>query len=591
MSLSQSGRFGKYQIFDMLAQGGMATLWRAKITGEQGFQKLVVIKKIHQHLASEKDLIASFIDEAKLAALLQHENIVSIYDFGNMDGSYYIAMEYLFGRDLSRISAKARVKNSPISLEHALYIMARVCAGLDYAHKLKDLHGTSLNIIHRDITPQNILITYEGTVKIVDFGIAKAAGKSTLTQMGIIKGKIAYMSPEQAQGIKIDARSDIFAAGILLYEMVTGRKLFTGQDTLQVLHKASCADFVPAENIAGNLPPEVYEILHKALARDPDQRYQTDAEMQSDIEDCMARNGLRPNARGLSRYMKMLFEDDIKAEEHAVSDIAANSSQEQTISANDAPTGMLPNNVPTQAYHESREQTIPPLPPSAGMPSRSSWRRMFAYCAIGLVAMAAVAGAVLFFLKKPSLETLNNQAIELIKNEDFAQAAAAFKQILARDSSMKQAIAAPFAQALRGQALKAAKQDPKQARSLLLEAAGIDPSSAQTFFHLGVIHAKLENYPDAIAAYEKSTMLDLNYSESFFNLAYLYAMNKDYPRAEEAYSKVVTLAPSYIDEALFNLAVIQDKQGKKNECRENLQRSIIENPKNEAARGYLSKMK
>jgi len=569
----------------------MATLYRAKITGEQGFEKLIVIKQIHKHLASEKDLIASFIDEAKLAALLQHENIVTIYDFGNMDGSYYIAMEYLFGRDLSRILEKARLKNRPLSLEHALYITARVCAGLDYAHKLKDHHGNLLNIIHRDISPQNILITYDGNVKIVDFGIAKAAGKSTLTQMGIIKGKIAYMSPEQAQGIKIDARSDIFATGILLYEMVTGRRLFTGEDTLQVLHKASIADFVAAESIASNLPPAVYEILHKSLARDPDQRYQTDAAMLTDLEDCLHKNSLRPNARGLSQYMKMLFEDEIKNEEHEVSVIATKNFQEETTCSQDEPTALLSSDAPTQAFQDSQVETGTVHPLSVTMPPHKSWRQTFYYCAIVLAAMLALACAAFFFVKKPSLDTLNSQAIELIKNEDFAQAAAVFRQIIDRDSSMKKEIAVPFAQALRGQALKVAKLDPKRARSLLLEAAEIDPSSAQTFFHLGIVHANLGDYPDAIAAYEKSTMLDSNYPESFFNLAYLYAMNKNYSRAEEAYARVVALAPSYLDEALFNLAVIQDKQGKKNECRESLQRAIIENPKNEAARGYLSKMK
>ena len=600
MALSQITRFGKYQTFDILAQGGMATLYRGKNTGEKGFEKLVAIKKIHPHLASEEDLITSFIDEAKLAALLQHENIVTIYDFGNMDGSYCIVMEYLFGKDLSRISEKIRKKDLPLSLEHALYITSRVCAGLDYAHKLKDLNGNPLNIIHRDISPHNILITYDGNVKIVDFGIAKAAGTCTMTQTGIIKGKIAYMSPEQAQGKHIDLRSDIFATGILLYEMVTGQRMFDGTDTLAVLHKVSVADFEPIENIVNNLPPEVYKILGKALARDPDQRYQTDDEMLTAIEYCMHKNSLRPNARGLKQYMKMLFEDVIAVEEQDVRNIADKSLPNAIKKeAPKDPASIITDEDATR-FLQGSAIASPSKPGTAHTffskrPSRKTLLRLF-YGAAGLVAMAIVAGGVLFLQKKSSMEAIENietmhtQAMVLLKNKDFAEAANIFKQIIARDRSMTSKMAGPLAQALQGQALKISKEDMKKARSLLLESVDIDPGNAQCFFHLGVLHAKLGSYPDAIEAYEKSSKLNPDFSDSFFNLAYLYALNKNYAGAEAAYSRVVELAPQYLDEALFNLAIVQDKQGKRDACRDNIQRALIVNPNNETARGYLSKM-
>ena len=196
MSDFEPQKFGKYQLLDKIAAGGMAELYRAKVTGDYGFEKQVAIKKILPHLSDEGNLVKAFIDEAKLAALLQHENIVQIYDFGNMNGEYFIAMEYLFGKDLRKLTYKAKEKGVPFDLENILYVISRVCAGLDYSHNLKDLQGKPLNIIHRDINPQNIFITYEGQVKIIDFGIAKAASHNSTTHEGLIKGKLAYMAPQ-----------------------------------------------------------------------------------------------------------------------------------------------------------------------------------------------------------------------------------------------------------------------------------------------------------------------------------------------------------------------------------------------------------
>ncbi|MCP4694512.1 MAG: serine/threonine protein kinase, partial [Desulfobacterales bacterium] len=229
--------FGKYELLKKIATGGMAELYLARITGFEGFEKRIVIKKILPHLSTEEDLINAFIEEAKLAAFLHHQNIVQVYDFGCMDGEYFIAMEHLVGKDLRDIGRKAKEKNLPLSLENALFITSRICMGLEYARNLKDFNGAPLNIIHRDISPQNILITREGEVKIVDFGIAKAVGRLNTTRVGKIKGKISYMSPEQAQGKAVDHRSDLFSTGILLYEMVTRRRMFPGREAMQILSK------------------------------------------------------------------------------------------------------------------------------------------------------------------------------------------------------------------------------------------------------------------------------------------------------------------------------------------------------------------
>jgi serine/threonine protein kinase len=188
-------KFGKYQLLQKIAVGGMAELYRSKVTRAHGFEKLVAIKKILPHLTDQG------------------------YDFGSIDDEYFIAMEYLFGKDLRKLTHKVKKTAAPLGLENTLYIVSRICAGLDYSHNLKDLQGKPLNIIHRDINPQNIFLTYEGQIKIIDFGIAKAASHNSTTHEGLIKGKLAYMSPEQATGKTIDHRSDIFSTGIILYEL------------------------------------------------------------------------------------------------------------------------------------------------------------------------------------------------------------------------------------------------------------------------------------------------------------------------------------------------------------------------------------
>jgi len=312
MSSHLPKRFGKYLVLDRIAVGGMGEVYKCKIIGDEGFEKLAVLKRTLPHLHFEEEVIKSFIEEAKLSALLQHSNIVQIYDFGTIDGAYYIAMEHLFGKDLGAVSDKAQEKNLTISLENILYIVSQICAGLDYAHKLKDPNGKKLNIIHRDISPQNIFITYEGQVKIIDFGIAKAACKSKGTRHGIIKGKAGYMSPEQAEGKVVDNRTDIFSTGILLYELVTGKPMFPGS-FFQILAKMRNAEFEPPERITEDLPPKVYAILHRALAKEPSQRYQSASAMLADIEDCIHELSFRPSARKLSAYVKELLKDELES--------------------------------------------------------------------------------------------------------------------------------------------------------------------------------------------------------------------------------------------------------------------------------------
>ncbi len=310
-------KFGKYEIINKIATGGMAEVFRARITGEKGFEKLLVLKKILPHLAAEDKWIMHFFDEAKLAALLQHENIIHIYDFGKIDNSWFLAMEYLSGRDLKDVITRSIEDNNRLDIKNILYIISKICDGLEYAHQLKDLKGSPMSIIHRDISPQNIFITFDGKVKIIDFGIAKAAESSVHTQTGMIKGKLAYMSPEHAGGNTIDHRSDIFAVGVLLYELLTGKRMYKGSVS-EILFKVVKADYEPAEDILENYPPKMFEILNKALAKNPDDRYQSAGAMYAEIEDCIFELNLRAGSRTLAEYMNILFEGEYTTEKNEI---------------------------------------------------------------------------------------------------------------------------------------------------------------------------------------------------------------------------------------------------------------------------------
>jgi serine/threonine protein kinase len=383
MNASQPIKFGKYWLMDRIAVGGMAELYRGKISGDEGFEKAVAVKRILPHLAAEQDAVNYFIDEARLAALLQHPHIAQIYDFGRLGDAYFIAMEYLFGKDLKTVMHTAEERGTPLSLENALHIAARISSGLDYAHNMKDLQGHLLNIIHRDVSPQNIFITYDGQVKIIDFGIAKAASRITSTRSGVIKGKVAYMSPEQAEGLEIDHRADIFSVGILLYEMVTGRFMYEG-DAMEILSRAREAQFARPERIVRDLPECVVLALDMALARDTRTRYASCADMLSDLEDCIYHLDLRPSDQKLAQYMRTLFEGEFAFEEASMT--RALRQVMPTDSALEATAANRPN------YQETKV-----LEPDSDVPRPKRWLW------IGLCILAIMAaGAGVWYRNHPS---------------------------------------------------------------------------------------------------------------------------------------------------------------------------------------------
>ncbi len=599
MTSFEPAKFGKYLLLDRIAVGGMAELYRAMMMGAEGFEKLIAIKKLLSHLTVQENLVDAFVEEAKLAALLQHQNIVQIYDFGSVDGDYFIAMEHLFGKDLRLIMDKSEEKGRPLSLEYVLYVASRVCEGLDYAHHLKNLEGNPLHIIHRDISPPNIFLTYDGEVKIVDFGIAKAASQNTQTVEGVIKGKVSYMSPEQAGGESLDQRSDIFATGILLYEMLTGKRMFEGEP-LQILPKVCEAEFEPLDQVVKDLPPELYDILHRALAKDPDKRYQSSGEMLSDLEECMHENDFRPTARGLAQYMKALFEEEIAAEEGALRETA----QIQSVDESEAA-------LETIALKTKREKTNllkPKALPGGVQRGKAKYRAIavFALVVIGVVfALQFREGSVSPVEKSSKAVVLEpdpaqptpvvNEKLEAgmraLRGNRYPEAVSLFEEVLTQEPTLKKKVSVPYSQALVGQASILAEQSPRNAESLLLKAIKSDPKSVQAHFQLGLLYMKQKDYTKAIGVYQSVAQLDPQFPETFFNLAYIYAVKKEYAKAEEMYSRVVELAPSYVDEALFNLAMVQEKQGKRAESVKSLEKALQVNPDNEMAKKYLLKLK
>ncbi len=307
-------RFGKYTLLDRLAVGGMAEIFLARQAGMEGFEKTVVIKRILPRLTRVEGFVTMFLNEARLASQLTHPNIVQIHELGRISDSYFIAMEYLFGRDMARIIPKAAALGIPFPHVYALKIAASVCEGLYYAHQKADAWGNPLHIVHRDVTPENVFVSFDGMVKVLDFGIAKARGQVGQTQAGEIKGKLAYMSPEQCLGQPLDQRSDIFSLGVVLYEWLTGYRLFTGDSEVAVLKSITDGKIYGPSYFKPDIPPEVEQIVMRALEKDREKRYPSAWDMQRDLERTMGQFPFRPSSIHLSNFLKQLFAGELDEE-------------------------------------------------------------------------------------------------------------------------------------------------------------------------------------------------------------------------------------------------------------------------------------
>ncbi|OJH39877.1 serine/threonine protein kinase [Cystobacter ferrugineus] len=356
--------YGKYQLLKRIATGGMAQIYLAR---ERGQNRLLVIKRILPHLADNEEFVQMFLDEARIAARLDHPHIVQIYDLGSQDDSFFIAMEYIHGEDLRRVWKRSERTGQLIPVPFVCRALSEACAGLDHAHKKVDANGKPLNIVHRDISPQNILLTFEGRTKVVDFGIAKAADQATETRSGVLKGKYSYMSPEQAAGEKVDRRSDIFALGVVLYELLTGVRLFKRSNDVITLQAVIECKVLPPSQANPRVPKDLDPIVMKALAREPGDRYSEAQQLQQALEKWLDVYPQPSSTAHVAAYMKDLYATRL-AEEARLGDVLVEEAEAHSPSgAPKSPDRTGRSSIETMAAPRPDPASVPPRPPRASL--------------------------------------------------------------------------------------------------------------------------------------------------------------------------------------------------------------------------------
>ncbi len=371
--------YGNYYLLEKVAVGGMAELFKAKQRGVHNFQKIVAIKRILPHLSDNDEFVTMFIDEAKLAAQLTHPNIVQIFDLGKASGSYYIAMEFVDGRDLRSLLRKVREYGIPFPEPVAAFVAARVAGALDYAHRKRGMNDKELKLVHRDISPQNILISYDGAVKLVDFGIAKAATKNSQTMAGALKGKLLYMSPEQAMGQALDSRSDIYSLGLVLFELLTGERCFQADSELGVLEKVRMGRVMDVKSFNPTISREMVDIVNKSLTKSVETRYSSARLMERDLKDWMKKHGGEPTEHEVAEYVQALMrgtkeevEEVLAAKFHTVVRASLPSAPPPT-PVEDVATTAKPLPSPAAAAQPRGPQVPLPEITLSGVSSRPKW--------------------------------------------------------------------------------------------------------------------------------------------------------------------------------------------------------------------------
>lgn len=299
--------FGHYFILEKIAQGGMAEIFKGLTYDFLGIKKFIVIKRILPHIAANHSFIEMLIDEAKIAVNLSHGNIAQIFDLGKVGDDYFIVMEYVDGKNLSQIQKKCREKSILIPIEQSCFFISELCQGLDYIHRKSDDLGKELKIVHRDISPQNIIVNYSGNVKIVDFGVAKAALKLGEKESGVLKGKFAYMSPEQAKGREVDYHSDLFSAGIILWELLTGQRLFKRKTNNETMEMVIEMTVLPPSHFRPEIPPELDQIVLKALEKNPQERYDSAHDMGLELTKFLLKNFPHFKPKNIIQFLSDLF--------------------------------------------------------------------------------------------------------------------------------------------------------------------------------------------------------------------------------------------------------------------------------------------
>jgi len=396
-------QLGRYRLCFELASGGMATVYLARGEGEQGFQKVVALKVVHRHLAHEREFVEMFLDEARLASAIDHPNVCQVFDFGEASGVHYLAMEYLMGESLLRVMNEVRRRKDDPRTAHLGWYAARIfvdaCEGLHAAHELAGPDGAPLGVVHRDVTPQNLVVTYDGSLKVVDFGVAKAASQLHTTEAGKIKGKLAYVSPEQLRNQPLDRRSDVFALGVCLWEFLTLKRLFRRDSEAATLMAVVHDEIPPPSSVRPWVPPELDAIVMRALARDREARYPSAREMGRELSAFLGRTGAALGQADVADWMRSMFEAErtrrlelirrareveaLAPAPDALLEPSSTGSDLPSVSLADAPA---PASPPDDA---TRLDPRPALPPS---PSRraAAWLALAAAIVLASAAFAAL---------------------------------------------------------------------------------------------------------------------------------------------------------------------------------------------------------
>ncbi len=379
--------FGNYYLLEKIAVGGMAELFKARQRGVHNFEKIVAIKRILPHLSDNDEFVRMFIDEAKLAAQLTHPNIVQIFDLGKASGFYYIAMEYVDGKDLRSLLRKVREHKLPFPESVAAFVTMKIAGALDYAHRKKGMNDKELKLVHRDISPQNVLISGEGAVKLVDFGIAKAATKTTQTVAGALKGKLLYMSPEQALGQPLDSRSDLYSLGLVLFELLTGERCFQADSELGVLEKVRLGKVQDVRSVNPLVSREMASILERALQKNVDQRYPSARFLERDLKALLVRSGNEPVEHDIAEYVNTLLKGT-KEQVQALVSSRFPVPQGRMIPGTRSGVALPSVEVLTQETHLTTFDSVPLPPQDLGLePSSHRWLLPAAALVLAVVAI------------------------------------------------------------------------------------------------------------------------------------------------------------------------------------------------------------
>ena len=369
---------GKYKLLRLIASGGMAEVYLARQAGAAGFEKLVCLKRILPHLARDRQFVEMFLNEARLAARLDHPNIVSIYDLGEANGNYFIAMEFIDGPSLRAVAKRARERGERLPIAEVVKIVSMAAGGLHYAHELAAADGKPLGLVHRDISPDNILVHRNGMAKVVDFGIAKAANSSGRTRTGALKGKVAYMPPEQLRGDPLDRRADVFALGVVLYEMIAGRRPWEGDSDVSLIGQIMTEEPKPLSTLRPDAPAGLTAVLDRALAKDREARYSSCHDLQADLEALLVSLGKTITAARVSDFAKA-YEEPVPAPDESTG--AAMKALEAEMNLSGPAAAVAGRRAPPR---EPRTTVLPPPAPN---------RHGFAYGAIAFLCVAAIGGS------------------------------------------------------------------------------------------------------------------------------------------------------------------------------------------------------